>query len=333
MQNNNKNNNNFSLPNWLSSNDSKSLSKHAIKKLEKIQFQKQKQKEKKKRKKNQSKKIQNENQQKEQQNTTTPTKKDKQDHEEKGSQIEDEKLPRKISRKNRKKIPLSNFRIVIDCSFDELMSVFEIKKLTNQINMCYGANNKAEKPIKLYLAGLIGRTKAKLESTNGFLNWRIFYDEKKYQEIFKKDEIIYLTSESEEVLDEIYEDKVYIIGGLVDHNRLKGLTYEEAKKIGIKTAKLPIDQYLSMRSRKVLTVDQVFSIILNYINCKDWSQALIKAIPLRKGAKVKKDQNLKENQNLKQNQNENLNENENENENENQNQNQNQNKNQNQNQN
>jgi tRNA (guanine9-N1)-methyltransferase len=49
---------------------------------------------------------------------------------------------------------------------------------------------------------------------------------------------------------------VYIIGGIVDRNRLKGATYNRAIADGIATAKLPLDDYLQMGSAtRVLTVN------------------------------------------------------------------------------
>lgn len=38
---------------------------------------------------------------------------------------------------------------------------------------------------------------------------------------FKPEDIVYLSSESETVLHEIDPAKIYVIGALVDHNRLK----------------------------------------------------------------------------------------------------------------
>ena len=36
--------------------------------------------------------------------------------------------------------------------------------------------------------------------------------------------------------------QVYVIGGIVDHNRLKGLTYNKAVELGIETAKYAASQ-------------------------------------------------------------------------------------------
>jgi tRNA (guanine9-N1)-methyltransferase len=98
---------------------------------------------------------------------------------------------------------------------------------------------------------------------------------------------VYLTAESTNVLQTLDDDTVYVIGGLVDHNRLKGVCHERAVERGIATAQLPIAEYLAMSSRKVLTVNHVFEILIRFRDSGDWLTTLQKVIPARKGAAVK----------------------------------------------
>lgn len=50
-------------------------------------------------------------------------------------------------------------------------------------------------------------------------------EEREYMEVFPKEDIVYLSSESPNVLDTLDETKVYVIGGLVDHNHHKVSTH------------------------------------------------------------------------------------------------------------
>ena len=102
-------------------------------------------------------------------------------------------------------------------------------------------------------------------------------------------EVIYLTSDSPNTLSELKPHCTYIIGGLVDKNRHKGICYRTACDKGIKTAKLPIGEYMEMQSRFVLATNHVVEIMLRWLECGDWGDAFLKVIPKRKGGKLKPD--------------------------------------------
>lgn len=118
--------------------------------------------------------------------------------------------------------------------------------------------------------------------------------DKPYSEVFELDKLVYLTADSPNVIEEIDHTKIYIVGGIVDHNRLKVLeifvvishlkhiTLNKATAQNIATAQLPIGKYLHLNSRKVLTVNQIVEILLNYDVTKNWETAFLKTIPQRK---------------------------------------------------
>lgn len=99
--------------------------------------------------------------------------------------------------------------------------------------------------------------------------------------------IVYLTSDSPHSLDRLSPNTSYIIGGIVDKNRHKGICYKRASERGIQTAKLPIGDYMTMQSRTVLTVNQVMEIMLKWLETGDWGEAFMRVIPKRKDAKLK----------------------------------------------
>jgi tRNA (guanine9-N1)-methyltransferase len=119
----------------------------------------------------------------------------------------------------------------------------------------YGANRQAATPFRLHLTGLTGQLASQLEHT--ITTWQhVAYTPEEYTSVFSHDQLVYLTADSENVLDTFDPSKVYIIGGIVDHNRLVDITKIKAAEHGITTARLPFDKYVNAPSRKVITVNQ-----------------------------------------------------------------------------
>ena len=99
----------------------------------------------------------------------------------------------------------------------------------------------------------------------------------------KPKELVYLTSDATETLHTLDKNCTYIIGGIVDRNRYKKITYDKAQYQHIRTAKLPIHEYFQLTTTHVLTVNHVFEILLNYSKYNDWYEAIKQVIPSRKG--------------------------------------------------
>ncbi|XP_071519325.1 tRNA methyltransferase 10 homolog A isoform X1 [Panulirus ornatus] len=180
-------------------------------------------------------------------------------------------------------------RIAIDMSFDDLMIEKHLSQCVKQVSRCYSANRRATNPLQLYVTSFVGKCESVMAKQNGYRNWDVYFKDEYYMDIFAKEDIVYLTSESENVITSLDDGKVYIIGGLVDHNVHKGLCHKLAVEKGISHAKLPIDDYVEMKTRKILTVDHVFQILVGVANGKSWKESFLSFIPARKGAIGKDD--------------------------------------------
>ncbi|KAK6953580.1 hypothetical protein Daesc_005885 [Daldinia eschscholtzii] len=102
--------------------------------------------------------------------------------------------------------------------------------------------------------------------------------------------IVYLTADSPYTLDRLEPNTCYVIGGIIDKNREKGLCYKIARSKNVRTAKLPIGQYMVMQSRHILATNHVMEIILQWLETGDWGTAFMNVIPMRKGGKLKEDE-------------------------------------------
>ncbi|CAG5108249.1 Similar to trmt10a: tRNA methyltransferase 10 homolog A (Drosophila melanogaster) [Cotesia congregata] len=194
------------------------------------------------------------------------------------------------SRKSLKKCTMENssckLTITIDMGFDDLMIEKDIAKLIKQILRCYTLNRRAPAPIQFSLTNFNNKSKEQMEKHNGYEHWDVKFFSESYCKVYDSKKIIYLTSESENIIDKLDHDSVYVIGGLVDHNGHKGLCHKLAVQAGVQHARLPLDKFLNMKTRKVLAVNHVFEIMLLITKGKTWQDAFLQVLPLRKNAKL-----------------------------------------------
>lgn len=213
--------------------------------------------------------------------------------------------------------------LVLDCGFDDLMTEKERKSLGSQITRCYSDNHKAPYQAHLAISSFGGHLKERFDGllAGHYHSWKnvrflgddfvgaatqakqwmtgdrggqmagIFADKAQLQETAEdqseRGEVIYLSSDSPNTLTELRPYSVYIIGGLVDRNRHKGVCYKKAMDRGVKTAKLPIGDYMQMTSRFVLATNHVAEIMLRWLELGDWGKAFLQVVPKRKGGVLK----------------------------------------------
>jgi len=174
--------------------------------------------------------------------------------------------------------------VVLDCEWEPSMSDKELKSLTQQIMHAYGSNKIATHPLNLAATGVQpgGAQDRGLRKISGFEDWMGFRcEQERYISLFPQDKLIYLSADAEEVMETIEKDKVYIIGGIVDRNRLKGITHAKAIKQGIRTVRLPIPELVNIGNRKkILTITSVFNLMLElFANGGDMYESLRKICP------------------------------------------------------
>lgn len=194
----------------------------------------------------------------------------------------------------------NGMKVIIDCDFEHLMNEQGNKSMVRQIVDLYSINKESSNPFRVILYGVGKQIKDGLEKSN-YENWigiEVYFKEdfptfdKFIEEILYKDDkrskddikknIFYLTADSENNIENIDNNATYIIGGIVDRNKYKGLTFNKAKELGINHGKFPIGDYLKLQSSQVLTTNHTFHILNEFSIKHDWKDAFVSIIPKRK---------------------------------------------------
>ncbi|XP_032416167.1 tRNA methyltransferase 10 homolog C [Xiphophorus hellerii] len=177
--------------------------------------------------------------------------------------------------------------IVFDLSYASNMSRREMENTVSQLMEVEGWNRRATEPFHLHFCNLQPDSlyKKELVKRYGAETWDrllITSTEQHYIDMFPREQLVYLTADSPNVLRSFDHSKVYIIGALVDKSIQSGLSLANAKRLKLATARLPLDEYLHWEmGAKNLTLDQMIRIMLTIKDSGKWEEAL-QFVPKRK---------------------------------------------------
>ncbi|GAB1288466.1 tRNA methyltransferase 10 homolog B [Apodemus speciosus] len=190
-------------------------------------------------------------------------------------------------------------RLCVDLSMTQHMSKKELSRLAGQIRRLYGSNKKASRPFWIFLTGFSTDSplyEECLRMNDGFSAYLVLLDmtEEDCFSLFPLETLVYLTPDSEHPLEDIDQSTVYILGGLVDESIQKKVTFQKAREYSVKTARLPIQEYMIRRQNEknyhseILAINQVFDILSTYFETRDWPEALKKGVSPGKGYILRK---------------------------------------------
>ncbi|XP_008072330.1 tRNA methyltransferase 10 homolog B isoform X5 [Carlito syrichta] len=101
--------------------------------------------------------------------------------------------------------------------------------------------------------------------------------------LFPLETLVYLTPDSEHALEDVDLNKVYILGGLVDESIQKKVTLQKAWEYSVRTARLPIQEYMVKCQNGKNYHSQILAINQGTAHTHNWPEALKKGVSSGKG--------------------------------------------------
>ncbi|KAM6109660.1 tRNA methyltransferase 10 homolog B [Phoenicopterus ruber ruber] len=202
------------------------------------------------------------------------------------------RVPAALAKERLLEARASGPRLCVDLGVADRMTQKETSRLASQIRRLYGANRRAKKPFWLYLTEFVVGSLIYEECfrmNDGFSNYLMDTTQESYLDLFPLDRIVYLTPDSENVLEDIDPNKVYVLGGLVDESIHKKLTLQRAQDQSLQTARLPIREYMvkTVNTKnyhsETLAINQVFDVLSTYYETRSWPAALKAGVSSGKG--------------------------------------------------
>ncbi|KAL3273177.1 hypothetical protein HHI36_014631 [Cryptolaemus montrouzieri] len=179
-------------------------------------------------------------------------------------------------------------KLIVDCGYHNNMTRRENLNCSKQLMLLFGENRVHDDPFDLHFCNFdknssIAESLVKRICTLYNPEFPLNIHEQSYTKIFPKENLIYLTPHTKQVMEEYDHDALYIVGAIVDKVNQEPLSMAKAKQEGIRMMKLPLDKYLlwSGGSGKSLTLNQVIAILLDIKKTGNWEYSL-RHVPKRK---------------------------------------------------
>lgn len=171
------------------------------------------------------------------------------------------------------------------------MTPYEIRNTAKQLMYAFGDNRQHFDPFFIHLTNVHRDSKLRQSLLKAIptiekptLPIRITGDE--FPDNISKDRLVYLTPDSPNDLFQFNHEDVYIIGAIVEKGPQKPLLMAKAKRLGIRTARLPLSRIFQWKqSSKHLTINQVAQIMLDFKASGDIHKSCVH-VPGRKVTKL-----------------------------------------------
>lgn len=169
-------------------------------------------------------------------------------------------------------------KIIFDCGFTQEMNWRENHETAKQLQRIFGLNRSHISPFVLHFANMDMQSSLWLSLKRKIPTLMekplpLQVHSQDITEVFPIEKLVVLTPDSPNVLDKYDGSAHYVVSALVDRGDEVPLTLAKAKKLGIRTARLPMEQFRRCRINKTLTLDQVMQVMLGIKHTGDWNEA------------------------------------------------------------
>lgn len=171
------------------------------------------------------------------------------------------------------------------------MTRYEIRNTAKQLSYAFGYNRQHSDPFFIHFTnvhrdGMLRQSLLKALPTIEKPTFPIRVTNNEFPDDIPKERLVYLTPDSPNDLLEFNHNDVYIIGAIVEKGAQKPLLMAKAKRLGIRTVRLPLNRIFQWKqSSKHLTINQVAQIMIDFKASGDIQKAC-EHVPERKVTRI-----------------------------------------------